>query len=39
VEHEEDDDDAASRARTDLHGEVPKEFFWHVLQYWLSSRD
>ena len=38
-EAEEDDDDAASRARMAPRGEVPKEVFWHVLEYWQSSRD
>ena len=38
-EAEEDDDDAASRARVAPRGEVPKEVFWHVLEYWKSSRD
>ena len=38
-EAEEDDDDAASRARVAPRGEVPKEVFWHVLEYWQSSRD
>ena len=38
-EAEEDDDEAASRARVAPRGEVPKEVFWHVLQYWQSSRD
>ena len=39
-EAEEDDDEAASRARVAPRGgEVPKEVFWHVLEYWQSSRD
>ena len=38
-EAEEDDNEAASRARVAPRGEVPKEVFWHVLEYWQSSRD
>ena len=38
-EAEEDDDEAASRARVAPRGEVPKEVFWHVLEYWQSSHD